>query len=305
MSSAGLEPATAFAHLDESTRLPAHRELDRFSVLRAEVSGSLPEAVRKSCDVPSLLVSISLRPVSPRNYRLWVDERDVPIGEIPALRTNVIDLAAGPTIWAGRGYDYLHFYLRRSVIDGLAEDSGYQPVGEFRATVGAEDLVLAQIAKTIAPLVDGRIGSAPLALDQLELILAAHVTQRYGAPHRRTTPFIGGLAAWQRRRATELLLASLDGKPRLAELARECGVSVSHFARCFKVSFGVTCHRWLTDHRIERAKELLGPSKASLAEVASQSGFGDQAAFTRTFHRVVGVTPGRWRREHRNGGGTR
>jgi len=30
-----------------------------------------------------------------------------------------------------------------------------------------------------------------------------------------------------------------------------------------------------------------------------RSGFGDQAAFTRTFHRVVGVAPGRWRREHR------
>ena len=305
MSGAGLEPATTFAHLDESTRLPAHRELDRFSILRAEVSGSLPEAVRKSCDVPSLLVSISLRPASPRNYRLWVGGRDVPIGEIPALRTNVIDLAATPTIWAGRGYDYLHFYLRRSVLDALAEDSGYDRVGEFRATVGAEDLVLAQIARTIGPLLGGAMDSAPLALDQLELILAAHVTQRYGVPHRRTTPLIGGLAAWQRRRATELLLANLDGKQRLADLARECGVSVSHFARSFKMSFGVTCHRWLTERRIERAKELLGSSSVSLEEIANRSGFSDQAAFTRTFHRVVGVTPGRWRREHGNGGGAR
>ena len=35
-----------------------------------------------------------------------------------------------------------------------------------------------------------------------------------------------------------------------------------------------------------------------LAEIADQCGFSDQAAFTRTFHRFVGVAPGQWRREH-------
>jgi AraC-like DNA-binding protein len=28
------------------------------------------------------------------------------------------------------------------------------------------------------------------------------------------------------------------------------------------------------------------------------SGFADQAAFTRTFRKVVGVSPGRWRRHY-------
>ena len=49
---------------------------------------------------------------------------------------------------------------------------------------------------------------------------------------------------------------------------------------------------------IERAKELLMLANMPLADVASHSGFGDQAAFTRTFHRVVGAAPGQWRREH-------
>jgi AraC-like DNA-binding protein len=34
----------------------------------------------------------------------------------------------------------------------------------------------------------------------------------------------------------------------------------------------------------------------SLIEIAVQSGFSDQAAFTRRFHEIVGVSPGRWRR---------
>jgi AraC-like DNA-binding protein len=51
-----------------------------------------------------------------------------------------------------------------------------------------------------------------------------------------------GLAQWQKTRATELLRESLPGGVRLADLARECDLSVSHFARSFKASFGVTSH---------------------------------------------------------------
>ncbi|HEY0783628.1 MAG TPA: AraC family transcriptional regulator [Thermoanaerobaculia bacterium] len=68
---------------------------------------------------------------------------------------------------------------------------------------------------------------------------------------------MGGLAAWQRGRAAELLRENLDGAIRLADLAPECELSVSHFARSFKTSFGVTSHQWLTARRIDRAKERM------------------------------------------------
>lgn len=301
MASANLAPATEFVHLDSSARLSTHRQANRFFILRAEVSEPLEGAVHKSSQVPSLLVSTSLRPAGPHNYRLWVDEKRVPIGEIPAFRSNVLDLAAVPTIWAGPGYDYLHFYLRRSVTEMVATDLGFAHVGEFRAVVGAEDLVLSQMARTVAPTLATAVGPSALALDQLEQILAAHIVQHYGARLRKRGAAVGGLAAWQSRRATELLAEHLDGRLRLEDLARECDLSASHFARAFKVSFGVTSHQWLIARRIDRAKELLVLGRIPLAEIGSQSGFGDQAAFTRTFHRVVGMTPGRWRREH--GGG--
>jgi AraC-like DNA-binding protein len=99
------------------------------------------------------------------------------------------------------------------------------------------------------------------------------------------------------RRSTEFLRENLDGQVRLSQLARECGLSVSHFARSFKATFGVSSHHWLIQRRVERAQELLSYSTIPLVEIAAQTGFGDQAAFTRTFHRVVGVSPGRWRRD--------
>ena len=107
----------------------------------------------------------------------------------------------------------------------------------------------------------------------------------------------GGLAPWQKRHAAALLATHLDGSLRLATLAGECGLSVSHFARSFRQSFGTSAHRYLILRRVEKAKELLSQSTCPLAEVGLRTGFADQAAFSRTFKLVVGSPPGQWRRE--------
>jgi len=106
----------------------------------------------------------------------------------------------------------------------------------------------------------------------------------------------GGLAPWQKRRVMDLLTRHLAENVSVRSLARECGLSTSHFGRAFKTSFGVSAHRWFVERRIERSKELLLQTHESLVDVADQTGFADQAAFTRTFRRLVGVSPGRWRR---------
>jgi AraC family transcriptional regulator len=81
------------------------------------------------------------------------------------------------------------------------------------------------------------------------------------------------------------------------QLARECELSASHFARSFKVSFGVSPIQWVIGQRVSLAKQLLIQRDISLSDVATQTGFADQSAMTRTFVSCVGLTPGRWRRE--------
>jgi AraC family transcriptional regulator len=297
MAMGSVEPWTNVLRLDESSSLRRHRYADRFSVVRVETTGPLPDAVQKSSSVPALLVSTFVRPVAAPDYRLWVDGKVVPTGPIPAFRVNVLDLAAGPAMWGGRGVDHVHFHIRRAAIDETAAELGYDRVGGFRLSIVQEDIVLAQLTKTFVPFLGSR-EPPPLALDHLELILAAHVIQRYGSARLARPAVRGGLAAWQRRQVTEMLRDNLDGRIRLAALAQTCDLSVSHFSRSFKTSFGVTCHRWLTDRRLERAQGLLASTRMPLEEIASRSGFADQAAFTRVFRRIVGAPPGLWRREN-------
>jgi AraC family transcriptional regulator len=99
------------------------------------------------------------------------------------------------------------------------------------------------------------------------------------------------------RRTQEMLRGNLHGNIRVQQLARECELSTSHFARSFKVSFGVSPIQWVIRQRVSLAKELLIQRKISLSDVAILSGFADQSAMTRTFVSCVGVSPGRWRRE--------
>jgi AraC-like DNA-binding protein len=87
----------------------------------------------------------------------------------------------------------------------------------------------------------------------------------------------------------------LDGNIGLSDLARECGLSVSHFVQAFRRTFGMSPYRWLIERRIDRAKTLLSTGDLPIADIAVQSGFSDEAAFTRAFGRIVGESPGRWR----------
>lgn len=81
-------------------------------------------------------------------------------------------------------------------------------------------------------------------------------------------------------------------------LAALCRLSASHFCRAFKNSTGMPPHTWLTERRIQRAKEALMAGELSLAQIALFTGFSDQPHFTRVFARIVGTSPGAWRRQH-------
>jgi AraC family transcriptional regulator len=59
-------------------------------------------------------------------------------------------------------------------------------------------------------------------------------------------------------------------------------------------------HQWLLQRRVDKAKQLLRSANLPLSEVAALCGFAHQSHFTRVFSQSIGVSPGRWRRHHRD-----
>ncbi len=111
---------------------------------------------------------------------------------------------------------------------------------------------------------------------------------------------VGGLSGWQLRRVTDFMTEHAAEDLALEELAALVSLSAKHFARAFRQSTGVPPHRWLIERRIDRAKALLAEGDLNLAETALACGFADQSHFTAAFRKLVGMTPGSYRRELRN-----
>ena len=136
----------------------------------------------------------------------------------------------------------------------------------------------------------------PLFTDGWAMQALAYVakTARSPRPHRVSSGT--GLAPWQLRRAKEMLQADLSENLSLTNVATACKLSLSHFARSFKISTGFPPHQWLMSVRIELARTLLAKSQTPLVEIAGMCGFADQSHFSRVFGRIVGTRPGAWRR---------
>jgi AraC family transcriptional regulator len=97
-------------------------------------------------------------------------------------------------------------------------------------------------------------------------------------------------------RGRDYLLSSLDRSVRLDDMAREAGLSPYHFHRAFTKMFRETPHHYLTRHRLEKARAMLGKGELSVTEVCFECGFESLGSFGSLFHRHFGVPPGKFRR---------
>jgi AraC-like DNA-binding protein len=94
-------------------------------------------------------------------------------------------------------------------------------------------------------------------------------------------------------RAKEFLIENYQRVVTLDTLAKVVGLSPYYLLRTFRSTVGITPHDFLTQIRVERAKRLLRLG-STISDVAADTGFVDQAHFTRRFREIMGVTPGRY-----------
>lgn len=255
--------------------------------------------LEQTASIPSekaFVVSVHLTPACDQGCDIWVDERHFRIATWPAGGVGIYDLESNPRKRNRGPVDWVHYHVPRSTLDVFANDMQVNGIERLQCQPGAVDSVLHQMTLMILPSLIAPQMFCKLFLDYFHLLFCAHIWEQYASSRDGIQKYRGGLAPWQKRRAAEILRENLAGQIGLADLAEECGLSISHFARSFKRSFGTSAHRYLILQRIEQAKLLLSDSASALSHVALKLGFPDQASFSRTFKAVVGMPPGQWRR---------
>jgi AraC family transcriptional regulator len=239
--------------------------------------------------------------VLPSDYadlQFWEDGQEAGRSSLKAGETVFYDLRRNPRFLKNAPMGAIVFYLPRSALDEIADDASAHRIGELQCPrgQGIEDATLRNLAFSLVGGFDRSQEVSRLFVEHVSFAVCAHVAQAYGGMRPNSMALRGGLAAWQERRAKEILTANLDGAVALTEIARECRLSLSHFSRAFRQSMGVAPHCWLQNRRVELAKDLMRDRQTSLSQIALRCGFADQSHFTRVFTRRAGVSPGAWRR---------
>ena len=95
--------------------------------------------------------------------------------------------------------------------------------------------------------------------------------------------------------AVVLLAVQAQCDLKLPDVLEHLGVSRSYFSTVFKEKTGQSFVEYLTNLRMEKAKEYLRETGLCTYEIAERIGFADPHYFSLTFRRRTGMTPRQYR----------
>ncbi|WP_067885309.1 AraC family transcriptional regulator [Actinomadura chibensis] len=230
-----------------------------------------------------------------------VEEFEHPGGVVRAGPGSVVVVNPG-VIHDGRagapeGWAYRVIYPPVDVVAAVAAELGARPGTPAFPDSVLDDPSAAALLRAVHAA--GEKGDALAASTFLRTTLARLLTG-HSREVRRDDPRRPAGMPRAVREAREILHANLVGPPSLDELADAVGARPFPLLRAFRETVGLPPHAYLNQVRVRAARALLDEGLRP-AEVASRTGFADQAHLSRHFKRTLGVPPGAYRSARRNG----
>lgn len=191
------------------------------------------------------------------------------------------------------GWTYRVFYPDAALLERVAREASVH-VGElphFPSPVIRDRHLASRILAFLKAVEDSDVSleKESLLFSVLEQMVRRHADARDGKPVGRH----------KEKRAVKTALEYLDAhfvdNVRLSELSSMANLSEFHLLRLFRAVVGLPPHAYLIQKRIDYARSLLS-RQLPILQVGLETGFTDQSHFTRWFKKIVGITPGQYRR---------
>ena len=134
--------------------------------------------------------------------------------------------------------------------------------------------------------------ASSLAIEGLTLEVMAELSRKPIKPGQKPPIWL--------KQTRELLHAHFSEALTLDGIAKSVGTHPVHLARVFRQNHHCTIGEYIRKLRIEFACREISTTNCQLALIASRAGFYDQSHFSRTFKRIMGITPGQYRAAFRS-----
>ncbi|MDB5720882.1 MAG: AraC family transcriptional regulator [Alphaproteobacteria bacterium] len=199
--------------------------------------------------------------------------------------------------------EVLHIYLPpHSFLGPMSERHPNFRAQDLRYESGSGHADLLALTSRIVGELRQETSSGGLRMDILALELIETLAQDHSetAPSRKPLALARGTLDRPRLdRVLDYIEANLDSEIGIGELAEVACFSLFHFVRAFHLATGRPPHAYLSERRLDRARQLLAYSDSTLVDIALTCSFSSQANFTKAFKRATGMSPGRYRRAAR------
>ena len=189
--------------------------------------------------------------------------------------------------------EFISFHLDPSMRATLERES----TASFRPMEHLVNVPLPQISaigQMTRQFISDRQQGCKLVAESLATLALAEVLKMFASPKASQDLCVPG--NYNMARIADYIDAHLGDDIGIDVLAREVAVSPYHFIRSFKKHFKITPHAYVLERRIAKVKEMLLANECSISRIAYVCGFSSQSHLNTAFKRIVGVTPGQYRK---------
>lgn len=132
-------------------------------------------------------------------------------------------------------------------------------------------------------------------LSEIRVLVEAHLTAVCERISEKRTGKVANLV----ERVRDIIRARYaDGGLTVADIGKEVYLTPTYISLLFKQETGQTINEFLTQVRVEKAKELLRDPKNKFYDICYAIGYTDPSYFTKLFKKITGVTPSAYRDSH-------
>ncbi len=231
-----------------------------------------------------------------------ISNRDAELSQHSRPMMRAVYVPAGVPMWTGSNathrFSHLNLHIHKDrLLRFLSPSVGTSAaMTALRRPVEIEDI---GPVETLAGLLVGELAQPSRHAVYAESLVGSIVAGLLDIPGPASEQGNGRLTKAQMKRLLARVERRGGERMTVAEMADIVGLSESWFATVFRQTTGKTPLQWQLERRIDVAQKLLLGGDLTVADIAAQLGFSDQAHLTKAFRQTVGNTPAAWRRMHR------